>query len=300
MLQEESSTERMDKEKPMGKFLIVIDPGHYKNYNASHVRVKDDSERGYHYEWVVKGFYEGNNNWEAVNILKKYLEEYEDVEVRLTKKTLEENPDLEARGKQAYGPDWGADLFLSWHSNSADDTDAKGISVFYSLQRPEDKDLATRYASAMALAFGPPTYVRGGGGMTSAWSKDRPNVDYYGVLRWSSTENAPDAVKGKTPIKSKCKHCLIVEHGFHTNFRECDILNTPKELDAIVADEAKFIAKEFGLKKKGDKPKEEPAPDGYYYFVTVEADKYKSSAERTVAKLHKDGYKDAYIKYAKR
>lgn len=278
-------------------FLMVLDPGHKTGYNASHVWVDDGGGKG-HYEWVVKGFYEGTNNWEAANLLKKELEDnYEDVEIRLTKATASANPDLETRGKQAYGDTWGADLMLSWHSNSSDSVDACGISVFYSLQRSDDKDFATRYAQAMADAFGKPTYVRGGGGMTREWSKDRPNIDYYGILRWSSTKNAPDAVKGGTPIKSKCKHCLIVEHGFHTNLRECTILNTPSELKKIIKAEAKFIAKEFKLKEKGG---EQPAPDGYYYFVTVEADKYKSSAERTVAKLKKDGYKDAYIKYGKR
>lgn len=265
-------------------FKIVLDPGHGKGDNASHVKVNGK------YEWVLKGFYEGNNNWEAVNLLKNCLEEYENVEVKLTKTTLSQNPSLYERGKQA----WNADLFLSWHSNSSDDTTAKGVSVFYSLQRPNDKDLGKRWGDAVVKAFGSPTYMRGS--MTRPLN-GLPQIDWYGVLRNSTLLNGSEAYDGKDPKQSKCKHSLIVEHGFHTNPREVEMLNDPTFLAKLTKAEAEFIAKEFGLRLKKEPP---IAPDDYYYFVTVSANKNKAYAEETLKKVKAAGFKDAYIRYCKR
>lgn len=262
---------------------IVLDPGHGKTGNPAKVNGT----------WIVKGFYEGTNNFEAVQILKAELEKYENVEIVVTRQNLDDNPDLALRGEM--GRD--ADLFFSWHSNGVDSTKAYGVSSFSSVRR-NGKALCDGISKAVVDVFkangAPNCYYRGYS--QRVWSESLPMVDYYGVLRNSTLENPTKAVQGKTPIDSKCKQSIIIEHGFHSNPTECEVLADPAKLRKIVEAEAIVIANYFGLKKK-----EEPKPaDNYYYFAVLSANKNKKYAEEDVAKAKKLGFADAYVKYARR
>ena len=265
------------------KTKIVLDPGHGKTGNPSKVNGN----------WVLKDFYEGTNNYEAVQILKEELEKYEDVEIVITRKNINEDPSLAERG--AMGRD--ADLFFSWHSNAVGSTNAYGVSSFSSVRR-NGRTLCDAISKAVVDAFkkcgSTITYYRGYS--QREWSSSLPMVDWYGVLRNSSLNNPEKAVQGKTPEDSACKNSIIIEHGFHTNPIEVAILNDPAKLRVIVEAEAKAIADYLGLKKK-----EDPKPtDNYYYFAVISANKNKKYAEEDVAKAKKLGFTDAYVKYAKR
>ena len=266
----------------MAKTKIVLDPGHGKYGNPAKVNGS----------WIVKGFYEGSNNYEAVQLLKAELEKYKDVEVIVTRQNIDADPSLEDRGK--FGRD--ADLFYSWHSNGVDNKNAYGVSSFSSVRR-NGKTLCDNISNAVVEVFkacgSKSTYYRGY--TQRPWSDELPMVDWYGVLRSATLENPTPAANGKTPIDSKCKQAIIIEHGFHTNPAECAILANPEYLKLIVEAEAKAIAQYFNLKEKDPTP-----PDNYYYFAIISANKNKKYAEEDVAKAKKDGFKDAYVKYARR
>ena len=256
---------------------IVLDPGHGKNSGAG----------------IIKGFYEGSNNFEAVQYLKDELEKYKDVQIVVTRTAITDDPSLEERGKM--GRD--ADLFFSWHSNAWSKEIAHGVSSFSSVRR-DGQALCDAISAAVVAAFKEcgvgSCYYRGYS--QKKWDDSLPKVDYYGVLRNSTLENPTKAVQGKTPIDSKCKQSIIIEHGFHSNPTECEVLADPAKLRKIVEAEAKVIADYFGLKKK-----EEPKPaDNYYYFAVLSANKNKKYAEEDVAKAKKLGFADAYVKYARR
>ena len=263
------------------KTKIVLDPGHGKYGNPAKVNG----------QWIVKGFYEGTNNYEAVQILKEELEKYENVEVVVTRKNIDDDPDLIDRG--AMGRD--ADLFYSWHSNGVDNKNAYGVSSFSSVRR-NGRTLCEGIAKAVVEVFkkcgSANTYDRGYS--QRPWSDSLPMVDYYGVLRSATLENPNKAASGATPIDTACKNAIIIEHGFHSNPTECAILANPEYLKKIVEAEAKVIAEYLGLKKP------EPVPSNYYYFAIISANKNKKYAEEDVAKAKKDGFKDAYVKYAPR
>lgn len=258
---------------------IVLDPGHGKNSGAG----------------IVKGFYEGNNNFEAVQYLKEELEKYKDVQIVVTRTAITDDPSLAERGEQ--GRD--ADLFFSWHSNAWREEIAHGVSSFSSVRR-DGRALCDAISAAVVAAFKEcgvgSCYYRGYS--QKKWDDSLPKVDYYGVLRNSTLLNPTKAVQGKTPEDSACKQSIIIEHGFHSNLEECKVLNDPEKLKKIVQAEAAAIAKYYGLKEKDPEPG--PAPDNYYFFAVISANKNKQYAEEDVAKAKKLGFEDAYVKYAKR
>ena len=258
---------------------IVLDPGHGKNSGAG----------------IVKGFYEGSNNFEAVQYLKEELEKYKDVQIVVTRTAITDDPSLEERGKM--GRD--ADLFFSWHSNAWSKEIAHGVSSFSSVRR-DGQALCDAISAAVVAAFKEcgvgSCYYRGYS--QKKWDDSLPTVDYYGVLRNSTLLNPTKAVQGKTPEDSACKQSIIIEHGFHSNLDECKALNDPEKLKKIVQAEAAVIAKYYGLKEKDPEPG--PVPDNYYYFAVLSANKNKLYAEEDVAKAKKLGFEDAYVKYAKR
>lgn len=262
---------------------IVLDPGHGKTGNPAKVNG----------QWILKDFYEGTNNYQAVQILKEELEKYENVEIVVTRKSIDDNPSLAERGEM--GRD--ADLFFSWHSNAVGSTNAYGVSSFSSVRRNGRKicdDISKVVVDVFKANGAPNCYYRGYS--QRKWSDSLPMVDYYGVLRNSTLENPTKAVQGKEPIDSKCKQSIIIEHGFHTNPAEVAVLADPAKLRKIVEAEAKVIADYFDLKKK-----EDPKPaDNYYYFAVLSANKNKKYAEEDVAKAKKLGFADAYVKYARR
>ena len=258
---------------------IVLDPGHGKNSGAG----------------IIKGFYEGNNNFEAVQYLKEELGKYKDVQIVVTRASVTDDPSLAERGEM--GRD--ADLFFSWHSNAWSKEIAHGVSSFSSVRR-DGRALCDAISAAVVAAFKEcgvgSCYYRGYS--QKKWDDSLPTVDYYGVLRNSTLLNPTKAVQGKTPEDSACKQSIIIEHGFHSNLEECKALNDPEKLKKIVQAEAAAIAKYYGLKEKDPEPG--PAPDNYYYFAVISANKNKQYAEEDVAKAKKLGFEDAYVKYAKR
>lgn len=244
---------------------IVLDAGHGKNFNAG----------------AVKGFYEGNNNFHACLALKAELEKYDDVKVVLTRSVIAEDPTYEQRCT----PAWDADLFLSWHSNGYKKESACGVVSFYSIHRPNDKALCDKLNKVVVSAFGGKTYDRGA--QTKVSSKDK-NRDYYAVIRQSVLTNGD---KFKTaPVQSKCKHSIIMEHGFHSNKEECTKLADPAFRDKLVKAEAAAIAEYFGLKLKTVKKTET------YYRVQVGSFKKKANATNLLKQLNGDGYTGFVVK----
>lgn len=242
---------------------IVLDPGHGKNFNTG----------------AVKGFYEGNNNYNACLLLKAELDKYEDVNVVLTRSALADDPSLSARGKM--GND--ADLFLSWHSNGFTKESACGVVSIYSIHRPNDKALCEKFNKPIVALFGGNTYDRGA--TTSVHPSDKKR-DYYGVIRNSVLTNGDSF--GSTPVQSKCKHSIIIEHGFHSNKAECTKLADPAFIDQLVKAEAKVIAEHYGLKLKAAKKT--------VYRVQVGAFSKKANATNFLAKLKNDGYEGFVVK----
>ena len=189
---------------------IVLDPGHGRGDN-----------RG-----ILTGYAEGTAMWEYARMLASRLRE-RGMEVSVTRAAADDDPSLSARGKGAAG----ADLFLSLHTNAASSPAACGVSVFYSVKRPDDKALAETFSRELAAV------IRGGtrdrGGRTRQSSKG--DWDYYTVIQKAA--------------ETDCPHILLIEHGFHTHPEECAWLAEPENLAALADRETELIVSALGADK---------------------------------------------------
>lgn len=210
---------------------VVIDPGHTEDYNGG----------------VAPGYYEGNKVFTLAKYLKEELERDTDqVEAILTKANLADNPGLYARGQKAVSED--AAIFLSLHTNAVGDRakyeKAYGVSVYRSLFLPDSEDLGNKIADAVVAVMSPVTGVTYSRGVLT---REGNNGDYYGVIRGAVSGARSKAAASKGPVK----HAFIIEHGFHTNSKECAFLNNDENLRKIAKAEAVAIKEHYGI--VGDK-----------------------------------------------
>lgn len=240
---------------------ICLDAGHYgNNYNKG----------------VSAGYVESREMWKYHLLLKAELERY-GVEVVTTRETIDENPTLEQRGNRAKG----CDLFISCHSNAYTYTDQNQADrttrtcVYYSIPFEEQtKCVAECIASALAelfKEFDPNTY----GKTYQKQYPNKPNVDYYGVIRGASNVG----VGG-----------LIVEHSFHTSRPYCEWAMKEGNLQRMAECEAGAIARCLGLVKKPEEPVLAPM-----YRVQLGAFRNKQNAQNYLKEVQKT-FPDAFIK----
>lgn len=211
----------------MAKLRICLDPGHGEGYNPG----------------AVKGYYEGTKVYHLANYLKDELLKYKDVEVILTRNDIKEDPTLAQRGKMAGNNN--CQLFLSLHSDGFSSSSACGVSGFYSLHRPESKSLLDMLGNAVANLMRKGTGVTYYRGSATAKYPGHPTWDYYGVIR--------NSVGCDGQIKV-VQYSYIIEHGFHSNPKECAWLYDENNLKSIAKVEADIIAKYFGKTLKDSEP----------------------------------------------
>lgn len=206
---------------------IVIDPGHYGSYNAG----------------VCPGYYEGN----TMLILAKHLGaalQNMGATVKYTRTTNEENPTLQQRGELAAN----ADLFISLHSDASDIPTASGVTAYYSVRQPQTKPFAIQIGEAAAKAMGNSfreAYARE--------SQTTPGYDYLGVLR--------------SAVAAGAKNAFLIEHGFHTNMKDCLTLSDDAALRRIAAAEAEVIGNYFNLSAPSVPGTPQPGSCQFQYTV---------------------------------
>lgn len=196
----------------MSKGIIVLDAGHGRLGNPHTTK---------------EGFYEGTQNFVLAGYLKEELEK-RGFEVLLTRNDIDDNPSLEERGTLA-GKN-NAILFLSLHSNapgSATPPDIyptiRGVCAYYSLTAPE---LNQPLAEALVNKIAEVMNTQNRGIKTRAYP-DKPDTDYYGVIRNS--------------VQSGCRRAMLIEHGFHTNPEDSEFLQSSEKLALLAAAEAEVI-----------------------------------------------------------
>ena len=199
---------------------VVLDPGHYAGYNKG----------------VAPGYYEGNMVWKLSQFMKEALER-DGVNVIITRPASNKDVALYERGQIAVRN--GAAVFISLHSNAIGDTSrweqAYGVSVYRSNYLPGSVDLGNKLADAIVNVMRPVTGVTFSRGVLTLLGSS--GADYYGVIRGavSGAKNVNAANSG--PVK----HAFIVEHGFHTQSKECAFLNDDNNLRPLAEAEASVI-----------------------------------------------------------
>lgn len=235
---------------------IVIDAGHGQNYNQSP---------------ADKTYFEGNAMFKLAQMEKEELLKYKDVNVILTRNSINEDPSLTTRGQMAED----ADLIISDHTNAVASTVSPviGVEIYRSVKRPNDVELANKLCQAIADVMS--TNNRG---VKVRESINYPGSDYYTVINAS--------------IASGCKHSYIVEHGFHTSYKDTAFLNNDSNLRRLAIAKVKVIAEYFGLVLKSVQA---PTSDGILYRVQVGAYSVKVNADKLKSDLNAKGF-DAIVK----
>jgi hypothetical protein len=134
--------------------------------------------------------------------------------------TRTDGKDLSFPVRSAKADTAGCNTLISLHTNAPEA--AKGIIIFYSMKRPDDKAMAEYIGKELSKATG----------IVFREAKTRPSTtyptqDYYGMIR--------------NPINAGIEHVFIVEHGSHWEMA----VDTEKKLNAIV----ECYSGIFGLKK---------------------------------------------------
>lgn len=206
---------------------ILIDPGHFSNYNQSP---------------VFPVYWESHMTWKLSNYLQQELQAL-GVHADLTKKNLDDDPALNDRGFMSKG----YDLFLSVHSNATNDTtsDQPLAFVYQKLSWTDIDDISADVGKLLADTT---TKVMGTS-QKGAITRRKGDADHdkngalddewYSVLFGSRYVGTPG---------------ILMEHSFHTNYRSAVWLYNENNLKKLAKEEAKVIYEYFRKNKEAEYP----------------------------------------------
>lgn len=221
-----------DRKSQNGNTVIVLDPGH------------DNMHTGAAYG----GINEEKYTLQIAKACRAELEKYNGVEVYMT---VQDNGDTQwdaqsssklenstcLKNRVAYAKSLGADLFVSFHLNSADASSASGVEVFvsnYSQYRQDSTNLANKVLSELGKVglSSRPTGVVVKTSNDNEYYDDGTKQDYLSVIRNSTLSGFPS---------------ILIEHGFITNSGDASVIkNRTAQLGQA---DAKAIAEHLNLQK---------------------------------------------------
>ncbi len=192
--------------------IICLDPGHVRNYNHG----------------AYDLYYEGTKMYDLAVMLKQEIDKYPGMEAIITRKNVDDNPELHIRGRIAKNA--GARCFISLHTNAAVNPNINQVTIFRSIKMPGTEALAWKLENAIADLIGkdvPTTkYPRIATRLISSGPK--AGQDYYGVLRGSTD--------------GSIKESMIIEHVYHTNYKQAEWMYNNNNLRQLAIVEAKVLA----------------------------------------------------------
>lgn len=190
-------------------YKITIDPGHGG---------RDRANRG------PTGYIEADGTLKIAFLLETELVKNGAFNIQLTRRedkylTLTERGEMAVLNK--------SHLFISQHTN-ASNTKVSGTEVYYSVGLPQDRQLAERLSSTVALALGIPDR-----GAKTRPSPKNPREDYYTVIDTAQDGGVP--------------HVILVESAFHDHAGDEKLLKDETMLRKIAKAQAKVICEWFGV-----------------------------------------------------
>lgn len=202
---------------------IMIDPGHFSNYNQSP---------------VYSPYWESIMTWKLSNYLQKELQAL-GAHADLTKQSLDEDPELNDRGFCSKG----YDFFISIHSNAASYSyiDSPLALVHQDLPWTDIDDISRDMGTILGNKV---AEVMQTNQKAEIWARkgtddhDRNGVmddEWYSVLFGSRYVGTPG---------------ILLEHSYHTNYRATIWLYNDNNLKKLAKEEAALIFKYFTEKKE--------------------------------------------------
>lgn len=208
----------------------------------------------------------GNNIYEknivldlAIRIESK-LKNYKDVQIMQTRTT---DIFLELSERTNKANQWGADVFISLHCNSASDASAKGFESYVYNGSIGSDTIALQNVMHQEIMrqIGTTTQDRG-----------KKRADFH-VLRQSNMK------------------AILTENLFVSNPSDAALLKDAAFLDKEAQGHVNGLEKFFGLERQIRPPTEIPTNGGTLYQVITGVFSDYANAEKQVKKLEVDGYK---------
>lgn len=197
---------------------ICLDPGHYNGYN-----------RG-----AYTNYYEGTKMYDLAVMLKNELDLYDGIKTIITRNSVSENPSLAQRAQIAKNNN--ARCFLSLHTNACNTESVNRIDIYRSVAMPESEELGFKIMKAIFDTISKDVPTTSNNAILTRLNSS--GTDYYGVLRNSTGGSV--------------KESFIIEHVFHTNYKQSEWMYNNDNLRKLAIAEAKTLAEYYGYSKKSN------------------------------------------------
>lgn len=220
--------------------LICLDPGHIGGYN-----------RG-----AYSKYYEGTKMYDFSLMLKEEIEKYSNLKAIITRSSVQDCPSLADRAKMAKKN--GALCLLSLHSNACGTESVNRVAIYRSQAMPKSEDLGWNLSDAIVATMNADVPTTPSKSILTRLNSY--GTDYYGILR-NSTGGSVTA-------------SFILEHGFHTNYKQAEWLYNDANLRKLAVAEAKVLAAYYNGGTHNITPEDKPAgetSDSNYINYTVKA-----------------------------
>ena len=244
-----------------GKNLtIVLDPGHGGSDGGA----------------AANGLVEKNLNLAIAMYCKQELETYSGVTVYMTRS---DDRDVGLSERVTLAKNWGADIFVSLHINSAS-PGATGAEVWYpnssynSGIHSEGKELADKIEKELENLGLTSRGIKIRNSENGTTYADGSIADYYSVIRDSKINGFPG---------------IIVEHAFITNQNDAAKLKQESFLKQLGIADATGIAKSYDLRKKGETLLSVGDISDFDNTYHIQVDTSLSGISRVVASIWKNG-----------
>lgn len=201
--------------------IVVLDPGHGGSDSGA----------------VGNGLMEKNLTLKIAQYCKAELEEYDGVTVYMTR---EGDSYLEIYDQVQKFASLKPNVLVSIHINSASDTSAKGVEVWYPNANYNSQVHQEGYAVSNQILQELKKLNLANRGLRERTNKEYPIyadgslADYYGIIRYSKNNGFPG---------------IIVEHAFISNADDANLLRQDSFLKQCGIADATGIANYFGLSK---------------------------------------------------
>ena len=218
--------------------LICLDPGHVKGYN-----------RG-----AYSKYYEGTKMYDLAVMLKEEIDKYDGMSAIITRTSVNDNPSLANRANMAKNN--GARCFLSLHTNACGTESVNRTIIYRSVAMPDSEDLAWKLMDAIVATVGIDVPTTADKSILTRLNDS--GTDYYGVLRNSTGGSV--------------KESFIIEHVFHTNYKQSEWMYSDSNLRKLAVAEAKVLADYYGHKisdSSNDDVQQAPSTNGKFINYTV-------------------------------
>lgn len=222
--------------------VIVLDPGHGGKMSGA---INEE-----------KGLIERDLTLKIARYLRDYLEQYDNIKIIMTHDGLPSDVEMELPDRGMVARNNSADMLISLHLNSSNDSSINGAEVFvtnnkllpkYHEESAKFGNIVLKNLSALGIKNnGVKTRLCNDTGPKWEYS-DGSRADYYAVIRYpmkgDGEDRGADLAKGEGIPGILIEHCYIIGE-------DAKYLDSEEDLQKLAKADADALVEYYGLEKK--------------------------------------------------